>query len=71
MGTARQITLLIQPNGTYKLSKPLKKRKSIFKIAYIKVKVVIWKLSPLHWYDDFKEIKISMEEFANKKTPNK
>lgn len=66
---ATQITLLAQPNGTYKLSKSIKKKKSIFKIAFIKVKVIIWNLSPLHWFDDFKEINVNLEEFANKKAP--
>ena len=66
---ATQITLSAQPNGTYKLSKSIKKKKSIFKIAFIKIKVIIWNLSPLHWYDDFKEIDVSLEEFANKKAP--
>jgi hypothetical protein len=65
---ATPITLSTQPNGTYKLSKSIKKKKSIFKTAFIKVKVVIWNLSPLHWYDEFKDINVNLEEFANKKT---
>jgi hypothetical protein len=64
---ARQITLLAQPNGTFKISR-LKKRKSPVKIAFIKIKLFFWNLSPLHWYDDFKDLDVTLEEFACKKT---
>lgn len=45
-----------------------KKKKTFLKITYIKIKVFFWNLSPLHWYDGFKEIKIDMTEFECKKT---
>ena len=44
-----------------------KKKKTFLKITYIKVKLFFWNLSPLHWYDGFREIKIDMSEFECKK----
>lgn len=64
---ARQVTLLVQPNGTYKIARQQRKRKSVIRVYYIKMKIFIWNLSPLHWYDEFKEIQINMDEFACKK----
>ena len=45
----------------------VKKRKTWLQIAYIKVKIFFWNLSPFHWYDGFKEIKIDLSEFEYKK----
>lgn len=64
---AQQLTLLVQPNGTYKLSKISKKKRSFFKVIYIKVKIFFWNLSPLHWFDEFNTIHIDMNEFITKK----
>lgn len=64
---AKHLTLSVQPNGTYKLIKITKKKRTVIKTAYIKVKLFFWKLSPLHWYDDFKTIHIDMNEFVSKK----
>lgn len=44
-----------------------KKKKTFLKITYVKVKVFIWNLSPLHWYDDMKDIKIDLDQFECKK----
>ena len=63
---ARQITLLAQPNGTFKIA-PLKRKKSLVKIAVIKIKLFFWNLSPLHWYDNFKDLDVTLEEFTCKK----
>ncbi len=49
------------------VSNSTKKKKTFLKITYIKVKVFFWNLSPIHWYDGFKEIKIDMSEFECKK----
>jgi hypothetical protein len=46
---------------------PAKKKKSLFVVLKIKVKVFFWNLSPIHWFEDFKDIKITMEEFECKK----
>ena len=42
----------------------VKKKKTRFQIAYIKVKLFFWNLSPFHWYDGFSDIKIDMNEFV-------
>jgi hypothetical protein len=47
---------------------PAKKKKTLVRITVIKVKLFFWNLSPLHWYDDFKVMKINMDEFICKKT---
>jgi hypothetical protein len=44
-----------------------KKKKWVFKITVVRVKLFFWNLSPLHWYDDFKMMDISMDEFSCKK----
>ena len=45
----------------------VKKKKTWLQVAYIKVKIFFWNLSPFHWYDGFKEIKIDLSEFEYKK----
>jgi hypothetical protein len=40
-----------------------KKKKSRLQIASIKVRLFFWNLSPIHWYDTFKEIHVDMNEF--------
>ena len=45
-----------------------KKKKSLLRITFIKVKIFFWHLSPIHWYDGFKEIKIDLSEFECKQT---
>ncbi len=64
---AQQLLLLVQPNGSYKLTKISKKKKTLAKTAYLKAKIFFWNLSPLHWYEDFKTIHINMNEFISKK----
>jgi hypothetical protein len=44
-----------------------KKKKWVFKITVVRVKLFFWNLSPLHWYDDFKMMDINMDEFSCKK----
>ena len=44
-----------------------KKKKTFLKVTHIKLKLFFWNLSPLHWYDGFKEIKIDLVEFECKK----
>jgi hypothetical protein len=44
-----------------------KKKRKDFMITIVRVKLFFWKLSPLHWYDDFKEMNINMDEFICKK----
>jgi hypothetical protein len=63
----QQLTLKVQPNGTYKLSKIRKKKRAIAKVIYIKVKLFFWNLSPIHWYDTFKDIHVDMNEFISPK----
>ena len=48
----------------------VKKRKTWLQIAYIKVKIFFWNLSPFHWYDGFKEIHVDMNEFTSPKNKN-
>ena len=47
-----------------------KKKKTFLKITYIKIKVFFWNLSPFHWYDGFKEIRVDMNEFTSPKNKN-
>jgi hypothetical protein len=44
-----------------------KKKKTRLQVAHIKVKLFFWNLSPIHWYDTFKEIHIEMNEFISPK----
>ncbi len=44
-----------------------KKKKTALQISLIKVKVFFWNLSPIHWYDTFKEIHVDMNEFISPK----
>jgi hypothetical protein len=46
----------------------VKKKRTALKVTVIKVKLFFWNLSPLHWYDDFKVMKINLDEFMCKKT---
>jgi hypothetical protein len=46
---------------------PTKKKRGVFTITVVRVKLFFWNLSPLHWYDDFKVIDINMDEFICKK----
>lgn len=45
----------------------VKKKKTLLRITVTKVKLFFWNLSPLHWFDDFKLMKINMDEFMCKK----
>jgi hypothetical protein len=45
---------------------PVKKKKTLLRITVIKAKLFFWNLSPLHWYDGFKTIKIDLDEFYPK-----
>jgi uncharacterized ion transporter superfamily protein YfcC len=44
-----------------------KKEKTVLQITIIKVRLFIWNLSPIHWYDTFKEIHVDMNEFISPK----
>jgi hypothetical protein len=44
-----------------------KKKKTKLQVASIKVRLFFWNLSPLHWYDTFKEIHVDMNEFISPK----
>ena len=48
-----------------------KKKKTTLQISLIKVKVFCWNLSPIHWYDTFKEIHVDMNEFISPKNKQK
>ncbi len=67
---AQQLTLSVQPNGTYKLIKITKKKRTAAKAAYLKIKLFFWNLSPIHWYDTFKDIHVDMNEFISPKNKN-
>jgi hypothetical protein len=51
-----------------KIKKSEKKKKTLLKITIVKIRLFFWNLSPLHWYDDFKTMKIDLNEFVCKKT---
>lgn len=42
-------------------------KKSKLQVAHIKVRLFFWNLSPIHWYDTFKEIHVDMNEFISPK----
>jgi hypothetical protein len=44
-----------------------KRKKTKLQVAHLKVKLFFWNLSPIHWYDTFKEIHIDMNEFVSPK----
>jgi hypothetical protein len=46
---------------------PVKRKKTALSITIIKLNLFFGKLSPLHWYDDFKVMKINLDEFMCKK----
>ncbi len=54
-----------------KATAPLKKKKTILRITAVRVKLFFWNLSPLHWYDGFKNIPIDMTEFITPKKSKK
>ena len=60
-----EITKVIPKNKVLKIAK--KKSLSFLKIYHLKVKVFVWNLSPLHWFDDMKDIKIELDQFQCKK----
>ncbi len=45
----------------------VKKKKTTLQVAQIKVRLFFWNLSPIHWYDTFKEIHVDMNEFISPK----
>jgi hypothetical protein len=45
----------------------VKRKKTTLQVASIKVRLFFWNLSPLHWYDTFKNIQVDMNEFISKK----
>jgi hypothetical protein len=45
----------------------VKKKKTTLQVASIKVRLFFWNLSPIHWYDTFKEIHVDMNEFISPK----
>ncbi len=42
-------------------------KKSKLRFAIIKVRLFFWNLSPIHWYDTFRDIHIDMNEFVSPK----
>jgi hypothetical protein len=49
----------------------VKKKKTRLQVAQIKVRLFFWNLSPIHWYDTFKDIHVDMNEFIYPKKNNK
>jgi hypothetical protein len=45
----------------------VKKKKTTLQVATIKVRLFFWNLSPIHWYDAFKDIHVDMNEFISPK----
>jgi hypothetical protein len=45
----------------------VKRKKTTLQVAHIKVRLFFWNLSPIHWYDNFKDIHIDMNEFISPK----
>lgn len=45
----------------------VKKKRTSLRVTVVKIKLFFWNLSPLHWYDDFKVMKFTMDEFMPKK----
>jgi hypothetical protein len=45
-----------------------KKQRQALQITIIKVRLFFWNLSPIHWYDTFKDIHVDMNEFITRKT---
>jgi hypothetical protein len=64
---AQTITISTLPIISSKNSYTKKKKKSAIKITYTKLKIFFWNLSPIHWYDTFKEIHVDMNEFISPK----
>jgi hypothetical protein len=62
--TANTLTTVI----TQETTNTIQKKKTRLKIVRIKVKVFFWNLSPIHWYDTFKDIHVDMNEFISPKT---
>ncbi len=56
-------TLAIKEATTY----TIRKKKTTLQVAQIKVRLFFWNLSPIHWYDTFKDIHIDMNEFITPK----
>ena len=44
-----------------------KKKKTKLQMVQVKVRLFIWNLSPIHWYDTFKDIHVDMNEFISPK----
>jgi hypothetical protein len=45
----------------------VKKKKTTLQVAQIKLRLFFWNLSPIHWYDTFKDIHVDMNEFISPK----
>jgi hypothetical protein len=63
----QHIAISIIPHNVLKTIPTRKKKKPVLKVTYIKVKLFFWNLSPIHWYDTFKEIHVDMNEFISPK----
>jgi hypothetical protein len=61
--TANTLTMAIKEATT----NTVKKKKTTLQVASIKVRLFFWNLSPIHWYDTFKEIHVDMNEFISPK----
>jgi hypothetical protein len=48
-------------------SQSVKKKKTKLQVSHIKVRLFFWNLSPIHWYDTFKDIHVDMNEFISPK----
>jgi hypothetical protein len=57
--------------GKNKKTVERKKPKTALNITIIKVRLFFWNLSPIHWYDTFKDIHVDMNEFISPKNKNK
>lgn len=70
LGTTKNIVTEKFSVGIEKNKKAVarKKEKTALRITIIKVRLFFWNLSPIHWYDTFKEIHIDMNEFISRKT---
>jgi hypothetical protein len=63
--TANTLATVISEATTNSVKK--KKKKTTLKVATIKVRLFFWNLSPIHWYDTFKDIHVDMNEFISPK----
>jgi hypothetical protein len=61
--TANILATVIKEATTHSV----KQKKTTLQVARIKVRLFFWNLSPIHWYDTFKDIHVDMNEFISPK----